>query len=280
MLFNAGIGFGLNILIFSLLKDTNAFIYLPFQSKSLDDNIFQHDSKCLHKNIKMSGVDDLDSSFQPKFDNQLIYGLEVDDNGNVQTTLENIQMKSGIDMSNLDNENDNNDKKNDSIQAINEPSSTQNKPEYIRERSKLNRVPIISRQVPLQVSLSSSSSSSELTSIIWEMEKPSDLVETWMTSSPSQKENVIRDPFGVVMWPGSILASQEMHSFNVSGKTVLILGAGTGVEAQAAALLGAKKVIATDVNRFVLKLLKFGVEKMGLDHIVEGRGMFFFDAQT
>ena len=39
---------------------------------------------------------------------------------------------------------------------------------------------------------------------------------------------------------------------------VLVLGAGTGVEAQTAALLGAKKVIATDINPLSLQLLEYG----------------------
>jgi len=213
--------------------------------------------------IGMSITDDLDSSFVPKFDNQLIYGLEVDDKGQVETSLKNIQTKSGVDVSNLDE---------DSMKS--KSNSISPSEEYIRERSKINKVPVISRKVHLGVYISSSTE--ELASTIWEMEKPSDLVENWMTASPSQKENVIRDPFGVVMWPGSILASQEMHALGVAGKTVLILGAGTGVEAQAAAMLGAKKVIATDVNRFTLRLLKFGAKNMGLDHIIEGREFDIF----
>jgi predicted nicotinamide N-methyase len=75
-------------------------------------------------------------------------------------------------------------------------------------------------------------------------------------------------------WPGSILASREMelHKDEIKNKTVLVLGAGTGVEAQAAAMLGAAKVIATDINKLTLKLLKYGAEFAGLTDIIECQG--------
>ena len=64
------------------------------------------------------------------------------------------------------------------------------------------------------------------------------------------------------MWPGSILASRELmkQHESIANATVLVLGAGTGVEAQTAALLGANKVIATDINPLTLKLLDFGAK--------------------
>merc|ERR1711862_1021384 len=90
---------------------------------------------------------------------------------------------------------------------------------------------------------------------VWEMDKPSDLIQEWWSIDGNEKSTRMKDPFGVVMWPGSIVASrllmQEHISTNksqIANSTVLVLGAGTGVEVQTAALLGAKKVIATDVN--------------------------------
>lgn len=76
---------------------------------------------------------------------------------------------------------------------------------------------------------------------------------------------------GVVFWPGSMLASTFLgeHRKEVYNSTVLILGAGTGVEAQAAALLGAKKVIATDISTLTLKLLRYGAEQARIDDIIE-----------
>ena len=49
----------------------------------------------------------------------------------------------------------------------------------------------------------------------------------------------------------------------------MVLGAGTGVEAQASAILGARKVIATDISKLTLKLLKHGAEQAGLGEIIE-----------
>jgi len=75
-------------------------------------------------------------------------------------------------------------------------------------------------------------------------------MEMWWSAdldpSAAVKKEKIGNPFGVIMWPGSILASKELanHVDEVHNSTVLVLGAGTGVEAQCAALLGASKVIA------------------------------------
>jgi predicted RNA methylase len=75
------------------------------------------------------------------------------------------------------------------------------------------------------------------------------------------------DPFGVVMWPGSIVASKELMKQHycspqsqIENATVLVLGAGTGLEAQTAGLLGARKVIATDINQMALRLLKYSID--------------------
>lgn len=109
---------------------------------------------------------------------------------------------------------------------------------------------------------------------VWELENPSELINTHWSMSPSLGSNTRKDPFGVVMWPGSILASQQLalHQNNISNQTVVVLGAGTGVEAQAAAYLGAKKVFALDVNKLTLKLANYGAKHANLDHIIECQG--------
>lgn len=173
---------------------------------------------------------------------------------------------------------------NDNI--ISTPSITQ------RKRSKLGKVPILSRTIPISIHLPNITELSNnatnnnyitLESTIWEMEKPSDMIQTWWTVEKEADRATIADPFGVVMWPGSIVASQELmrrHYYTITttadaatsttttnnspieNSTVLVLGAGTGVEVQIAALLGAKKVLATDVNPFTLKLLDYGASQM------------------
>ena len=118
----------------------------------------------------------------------------------------------------------------------------------------------------------------ELSVTIWEVEKPATTIELWWSSGDADKEKM-GDPFGVVMWPGSILAAREMHARrqdDIADKTILVLGAGTGLEAQAAALLGAKRVIATDINALSLRLLEYGVQEAGLGDVVESRVLDLF----
>lgn len=131
------------------------------------------------------------------------------------------------------------------------------------------KIKISSRKVPI--------GTNEIKDItVWELENPSELMEMWWSTpvdSPEQEmeKKKIGDPFGVIMWPGSILASRELvrHGHRVSGSTVLVLGAGTGVEVQCAALLGASKVIALDISSLTLKLLQFGAKEAGVGDIVE-----------
>ena len=158
------------------------------------------------------------------------------------------------------------------------------RPTYDRRRATLGKTPIISRTIPIE-SLDHCTNLLEVT--IWEMEKPSEIIQAWWSVDESDRAT-IGDPFGVVMWPGSIAASQELmiHASQVFDSTVFVLGAGTGVEAQVAALLGARKVIATDVNQFSLNLLDFATDQiMGAQHsmntsisnIIETRCKFIFD---
>lgn len=92
-----------------------------------------------------------------------------------------------------------------------------------------------------------------------------------LTPSLSSNRTPLLDPFGLVCWPGSVVAAQEMKEYRslFANKRVLILGAGCGVEAQAAATLGAKRVIATDIHPTTLKLLQFGAEHAGLSSIIQ-----------
>lgn len=118
---------------------------------------------------------------------------------------------------------------------------------------------------------------------VYEWEKPAAVVETYwqveqqglaLTTDPTSSNNnrtPLLDPFGLVCWPGSIVAAQEMKEYRnlVAGKRVLVLGAGVGVEAQAAAMLGAKQVVATDIHPTTLKLLQYGAEQAGLSSIIK-----------
>jgi predicted nicotinamide N-methyase len=124
-----------------------------------------------------------------------------------------------------------------------------------RRRAMLGHVPIISRTIHI---------ANDMNVTVWEMESPSEIIQEWWSIDESERTSRVGDPFGVIMWPGSILASRELMKQHkaVSNATVLVLGAGTGVEAQAAAKLGAKKVIATDINPLSLQLLEYGAERI------------------
>lgn len=80
----------------------------------------------------------------------------------------------------------------------------------------------------------------------------------WLNDDDDDSAN----PFGYVAWPGSVVAAQELKKHQesvVQGKNILVLGAGVGIEVQAAVALGAKHVIATDVNPNALELLDKGI---------------------
>ena len=72
-----------------------------------------------------------------------------------------------------------------------------------------------------------------------------------------------------MLWPGAHLAAKllDTNSASVRGRTVLALGAGTGLEALVAARLGAARVIACDISPLALALLRHGAEKAGLANV-------------
>jgi predicted nicotinamide N-methyase len=114
---------------------------------------------------------------------------------------------------------------------------------------------------------------------VWELKDTSDTVNAYWegqsrqppsekshkpaTSSSIRKPQRQLDPFGLVSWPGSVKAAQELYKHAtraVRDQSVVVLGAGVGVEAQAAAMLGAKSVVATDIHPTTLLQLRCGVD--------------------
>ena len=114
---------------------------------------------------------------------------------------------------------------------------------------------------------------------IWEKHEPADTVEHyWNTQGGCAKA---LDPFGLVNWPGSVVAAQELLKYKdeIQNAVVVIIGAGTGVEAQAIAMLGAKKVIATDYNPTTLKLLEYGASNAGLENVITTQHFDLFSTE-
>lgn len=136
---------------------------------------------------------------------------------------------------------------------------------------------------------------------VWEMDQPATLMQNYwdqvedFSSKQLKGGKVIRqfkktppaiasstnaftaiplDPFGLVAWPGSVVAARELQKYqatDVQNKTVLILGAGSGVEVLAAASLGARQVIATDIHPTTLDMIRFSALQAGLDQVVTTR---------
>ncbi len=77
------------------------------------------------------------------------------------------------------------------------------------------------------------------------------------------------DPYGAVLWPASLVIASRLFDF-VPGKSVLELGAGTGLVSLAAALGGAKSVLATDYESLPLTILEYSARE--LNQIPVGRG--------
>lgn len=114
----------------------------------------------------------------------------------------------------------------------------------------------------------------EWTATVWELEDAHEAVEGfWSATMQPNRREALLDPFGFVTWPGSVLASRELiqHRLLVANKTVFILGAGVGIEAQVSAYLGATSVLATDIHPTTLKLLAFGADQAGLSDQVSSQ---------
>ena len=69
------------------------------------------------------------------------------------------------------------------------------------------------------------------------------------------------DPYGAVLWPASLVIASRLLEF-VSGKSVLEIGAGTGLISLAAALGGAKSVLATDYETLPLTILEYSAREL------------------
>lgn len=71
------------------------------------------------------------------------------------------------------------------------------------------------------------------------------------------------DPYGAVLWPASLSVSTYLLQNNLlRDRFVLELGTGTGLVALAAALGGAKSVLATDYEAVPLRLLRYAARNL------------------
>ena len=103
---------------------------------------------------------------------------------------------------------------------------------------------------------------------VWEWKNSAKVVNAYWDAQgqimATANRKPMLDPFGLVSWPGSVLAARELYQHAqeaVLNKTVVVLGAGVGVETQATAMLGPKEVIATDIHPTTLQQLEYGVAR-------------------
>ena len=85
------------------------------------------------------------------------------------------------------------------------------------------------------------------------------------------------DPYGSVLWPSAKTVSMRLLQLDLHEKTVLELGAGTGLVSLTAALSGAKGVLATDYSLFSLSLVE---KARDLQHVPISAGILttsYFD---
>lgn len=69
-----------------------------------------------------------------------------------------------------------------------------------------------------------------------------------------------RLPYGIVLWPSAIALAHELATRAWSGKSVLEIGAGTGLPGIVAASLGAR-VVQTDVQEVALAVSQMNAER-------------------
>lgn len=164
----------------------------------------------------------------------------------------------------------NDDGRNDVLQP--ERGHQQRQERTIQIKSNGQEAVLISRAVPIlpdwDVTVWEWKDSAKTVNEFWEAESRQIMAGDGFSSSSSSSGSTQRrqqlDPFGLVCWPGSLKAAQELHrnaEMAVRNRSVVILGAGVGVEAQAAAILGAKSVVATDIHPTTLQQLQYGVDQ-------------------
>ena len=93
-----------------------------------------------------------------------------------------------------------------------------------------------------------------------------DVVALWQALESGEVDPGSDPPFWAAAWPGGqALARYELdHPEAVAGRTVLDLGAGSGLVAVAALLAGAARVIASDVDPFARAAVAVNAELNGV----------------
>lgn len=71
------------------------------------------------------------------------------------------------------------------------------------------------------------------------------------------------DPYGAVLWPASLtIASRLLNDISIKNQSIVEIGAGTGLVSIAAAMVGARSVLATDYEQIPLQLLQYAAKHL------------------
>ena len=90
---------------------------------------------------------------------------------------------------------------------------------------------------------------------------------SWQTPPDPEAVNISLDPglaFGTGTHPTTAMCLERLDGMSLAGKTAVDYGCGSGVLAIAALLLGAEKVIATDIDPQALKASRENAERNGV----------------
>lgn len=92
-----------------------------------------------------------------------------------------------------------------------------------------------------------------------------DVVALWEAMETEQGRTSTEPPFWAAAWPGGQALARYVldHPALVAGRTVLDLGAGSGLVAVAAVRAGASSVLASDVDPFALTAVAVNAERNG-----------------
>ncbi len=94
------------------------------------------------------------------------------------------------------------------------------------------------------------------------------IVPSWIEPPEPDAVNLLLDPglaFGTGTHPTTALCLEWLDSVDLTGKTVLDYGCGSGVLGVAAALLGAKRVVGVDIDPQALTATRVNAEKNGVE---------------
>jgi ribosomal protein L11 methyltransferase len=99
------------------------------------------------------------------------------------------------------------------------------------------------------------------------------IVPSWIDYATRDGETVVRiDPgmaFGTGQHPTTAMCLRALENIGVAGATVLDLGCGSGILSIAAALLGARRVVALDIDPQAVKATRENAAANGVAGVVE-----------